>query len=595
MAYLIEVAWDPAAVAIALVDGNLVANGELVACERRFELTWTMPDGDAGGDIGRLNRGVPPTITYEGGAVVSAVAHPPVPAPGPPPVPFRPPLAGTPPWSARPRRPEPRQSRPPHLLRCLPVPVPRPSRPCRHPCLPPAGAVPPAGGAAPVAAGAAPAAAAVPVGGAVGGGAAVPASPPIRVYLVAGVRTAPHSRYRRRVTEIGRWQPAPANPSPERWMIHPGAMTGDLWHLVAALHFDPKLRLLVVWNRANEKDDLQANALLDLVDRLGLGVGDRVLRHSVNMGPGASVGNRDARVLGAERVADAISGHRRGIPLVGHTWASTSVLTQAALRGGYRPNRVPDALRDLFTEATAASTDFARYRAAFDAYCLGWLRRLQPGTHYILVNMRWTGEHGQNPQHNITQPRFNQIVDLAQWLTNMAGKPTEVIRVGRPELLDRENCGWLAGPGARDTAAVDIYCDDRANAPTGLHQQILTNKLYQPYFWRQVVASGRRASLIGGRSGGMDIASFLGVRTASWDRPSATDQHYLRLHWAAPVTSIIRAEDELLDQGALEYWMIDGDLIPLIDGDPVTGTVVGDITQYRDRNGFFEALWFPPY
>jgi len=424
------------------------------------------------------------------------------------------------------------------------------------------------------------------------GGAVVP----MAVNLLGRGTQLLEGRYRRRDTEVGRWVLPQANASANRWLIHPGAMTGDLWHIAAALCIDPNLRLVAAWNRNNERDNRNARALLSLVGALGVADG-RVVSETVAGPADMSVGNDEARVSGSDRVRGG-----RGVPLVGHTWASTSAMIMRALTGGYSRVRVQaaqDELSGLFDKATAASEHFQQFKAAYDGYSLAWLANLQANTHYVLINMRWVGLHGQNPQHNITQGRYNQIVTRAN--TVNARRPTQVIKIGIPDVIDPVNCGWAAAaPGVGGpAAAVDIFCDSPA-APPGLANAIWTNKLFQAYFWQQVVARakavGATIHLIGGRSGGMDIASFLGIRSASWDRPSAADQHYMRLHWAAPYNSIIRDyEGERLDDGALEYWMLSGDLVPVVDGDPVTGTSVGTLDQYQNDKPAFNALWYPPY
>lgn len=414
---------------------------------------------------------------------------------------------------------------------------------------------------------------------------------PVQLRPVAIGTQVLNGRYRRRDTEVARWRLPVANPVTNRWLIHPGAMTGDLWHIVAALNLDQNLQLVVVWNRANEQDSRNAQALLDLVGSLDISA-DRVIRATVNLAPNASISNAQARNEGVQRVRRS---HEP--PLVGHTWASTSVVVEQAFVDRYDPARVQQRLSQAFTNAREASDQFRALKADYDGYALNWLETLKQDTHYVLVNMRWTGLNGQNPQHNITQDRFNQIVATAKVCTD-AKQPTQVIRIGRPELRDQTNCGWAAD--AAGTLGVDIFCDNVTTAELHtLNEAIWTNKLFHAYFWQQVASraaeTGTRIGLIGGRSGGMDIASFMGVRSASWDRPSADDQHYMRLHWAAPYNSIIRDQNGMLDEGALEHWMQGGELVPLINGDPIPGTVIGTKEQYAGDNQAFNALWYPPY
>jgi hypothetical protein len=406
------------------------------------------------------------------------------------------------------------------------------------------------------------------------------AVPPVAVRPLFRGTQVLAGRYRRRATEIARWQMPAVNASPNRWLIHPGAMTGDLWHIAAAMLINANLNLVVVWNRANPGDDRNANALIDLLDSLGIAQA-RVLRQTSQLAAAASIGNEQARQEGVQRVRN-----ERGATIVGHTWASTSVVVERAFPGGAGPAQ--QLLSNQYANALAASGQFQANQAAYAGYSLNWIAALAPATQYVLVNMRWTGLHGQNPQHNITQARFAQIVARAAAFT-AAGRATQVIRIGVPEIFAPADCGWAAGAAG---IPVDIFCD-APGAPAGLDNIIRGNKLFQAYFWQQVAAAGANFHLVGGRSGGMDIASFMGVRSASWDQPDANDLNYMRLHWAAPYNSIIADAGGVLDDGALEYWMRGGDLIPLVAGDPVNGTVVGTSQQYAATAQAFNALWYP--
>jgi hypothetical protein len=215
------------------------------------------------------------------------------------------------------------------------------------------------------------------------------------------------------------------------------------------------------------------------------------------------------------------------------------------------------------------------------------------------VNMRWARQ-GQNQQHNISKRRFAQIVEAAQELA-AGGTPVELIRIGIPEKVKKDaDLSWIREHDAT-CGSVDIFAD--ACNDEHLTNAIWDSKLFQPYFWRQVCRH-RNADLIigmiGGRSGSMDIASFMGLRTASWDRVDAGDQNYMRLHWAAPFNTVISdtgTTDGLMDYPALVAWMAGNDLVPVPDGDPSPHgqTLVGTAEAYAENNAEFNALWFPPY
>src|SRR5215831_14497539 len=71
----------------------------------------------------------------------------------------------------------------------------------------------------------------------------------------------PACRYRLMPTAVRQWRLPAANDSKQRWLVHPGEMTGDLWHIALAAHLDRNLKPVIVWNRANTVDDRQATAL----------------------------------------------------------------------------------------------------------------------------------------------------------------------------------------------------------------------------------------------------------------------------------------------------------------------------------------------
>jgi hypothetical protein len=362
--------------------------------------------------------------------------------------------------------------------------------------------------------------------------------------------------------------------------VYPGGLTAELWHVLAALHLDRRLRLYLPWAADSPKEAGRAAAALELLSAVGLG--QRVVAAPAS----GAIGHEEARRLAVE------SGHIAPDTVCGHGWAATSIVSSAAVRGSRQ--LVVGALRDTFERGQQGSPEFHRHRADYDEHCLGWLDELRPGRRYVLVNMRWIAGHGPYAQHNITALRFEQIVQSVGALATIS-EPLDVVRIGLPETWAHDACAWI-GRYERDTLAADPYRDRDVDSP--LWTAIGETRLFQPYFWRRVadLAAGgvEVVGMIGGRSASMDIAAFMGVRTATWDRVAPDDHDYMRLHWSAPFHSIIRDDVEAgLDADALRRWLQGEDLVPVLATDRTTGSPVGTLDRYGSERASFEGLWYP--
>ena len=199
-----------------------------------------------------------------------------------------------------------------------------------------------------------------------------------------------------------------------------------------------------------------------------------------------------------------------------------------------------------------------------------------------------------NPQHNTIRNIFRQI------RTTIGG----LNRISTSDFFLLMGVGWLSeekltalnftnggpfetdlnqwkGNSVKKIFLIDIY-QDAQDIPIipplsvnnddyhTLHNLMFTEKRFQAFFWFKVVEFARNnninISMIGGRSGGMDIASFMGLRTASWDQVDPQDHHYMRLHLASAFNSIIPldAMNNGLYDAMLELWLRGSHVVPVL-------------------------------
>ena len=158
---------------------------------------------------------------------------------------------------------------------------------------------------------------------------------------------------------------------PESWLIHPGRMSGDLWHMIAALHFNPNLKLYVLEETSNDKNKKTSQAFVKLINDLGFDKGRRIVAHTNQ--------NTDNAVARNEGAGSLFKQNYSSLPC-GLTWASTSVIAaQARLKAAqlYRtyenektaagvpiPDPPPAAL-------TTAETNFKNSKYGTEAVVMG--------------------------------------------------------------------------------------------------------------------------------------------------------------------------------------------------------------------------------
>ena len=388
--------------------------------------------------------------------------------------------------------------------------------------------------------------------------------------------SGPEVAYRLRAGELARWRDLPrADLGGDRWVVYPGGQVALVWQILAALLLDPRLRLLLPWDTGFPTDVQRSAGTLEVLRSVGL---DAQVVPVPTQGP--------MRHEEARRCAGA-SGLIGAESVCGHGWAATSIVSAAALRTSAVD--VTGRLREELAAAERTSPGFLGHRAEYDRDCLAGLDALRPGRRYLLVNMRWIPPPGPNAEHNITELRFAQIMAAA------AAARADVVRIGLPETWAGPACEWVHRHAAA-TLAADPYRDREPGS--SLWRAIAATRLFQTYFWRRVAdlpeAGVEVVGMVGGRSVSMDVAAFMGVRTATWDRPAPGDRDYMRLHWSAPFHSIVHDHaDAGLDQAGLRRWLQGEDIVPVLAGDPITGTRAGALERYCADAASFDGLWYP--
>jgi hypothetical protein len=399
-----------------------------------------------------------------------------------------------------------------------------------------------------------------------------------------------------------------------RVAAHPARYSGDLWHLAMALYLDRRFQIAVVSHAPEDQqsEKPRREELESLVLPLLTAVDGHQNRYSsLKTVMGQNLIDHEAALR------EVWSSPQPGTPVyIGSTVAATSVIVLSAARYGLQQamQRMRTCLEKTWAHEGPGSS-FVANQALIDQNidrCIQSINNANVGATptFVFVNMRYSKT--QNKQHNISKARYEQISNECKNQTLI------LIRVGAPELVPvnlQDTALAFLRPSPQDTHLLDIYGDQVPIHLAGLPGAMNTDKRLQAYFWMAVqrkfaaaFPQGVLRGLIGGRSGGMDIANWMGMRTCSWDIVDRMDSDYLRLHWAAAFTSIIMrpANDPgRLDQAALAAWLSGNDIVPVLASsadltDPLgpdpRNDAVADIQQTPQPN--FQALStrisFPP-
>jgi len=383
-------------------------------------------------------------------------------------------------------------------------------------------------------------------------------------------------------------------------------MAGDLWHLAGALALDSNTQLQCVRSETFSGQDPLTDADKKVLRRFG-GIANLSKHARKNPGTGVVLDEGETAPRGTVVTwQDAVDYSVKSpitspapnkkpplkTRLVGDTLSSTSIIVENARRNAKQTrcqlnkafiNNPATTRRDNSRNKLLSNSVFA-LRVDYINHIYKEVANIQANK-LLFVNMRFaTGN--QNLQHNITPGLLDQIIQAANQVN------AQVVRVGLPENKDSLNFNSqdltahnalvtkirnLSNSSLKDS--VDIYAE-RKNANNDYLNEAIFNamfaeKTFQPLFWVALIDACKDAKkeivgLIGGRSGGMDIAAWVGMRTACYDRVNHEDQHYLRLHWAASYTSILRllSNPRRLDTDALNYWVGGKDILPTLPDDP---------------------------
>lgn len=249
-------------------------------------------------------------------------------------------------------------------------------------------------------------------------------------------------------------------------------------------------------------------------------------------------------------------------PPCGMTFAATSILMNAVEQLGIGE------VRARLVSAFTGSVD-SRLAAEIDRKI-----NVVKGSPCVILNMRLGGYH---PEHDVTEGIFRQITEFAQ------SHGLRLICAGGAPPRD-----WKRAPGVK-IEVLDVY--KYADLTDNIAKQV--DLRHTAYLWKCVAEQKNCFGIIGGMSGSLDIAAYMGVRTLCWDvaleddvltvklKNSAEKQDRIRLLLSYPFMSIIRRriqglvndkgnlmpdakEKNLLDDVALALWWSGHEIVPLV-------------------------------
>jgi hypothetical protein len=275
--------------------------------------------------------------------------------------------------------------------------------------------------------------------------------------------------------------------SSRRYLVLPGNYSGDSWACAACLLLDPDIRV-VIPTKSDKFFDEVTNQFLEFCAHLKIEE-ERVIR--VNSLQGLQqVSERNVATCAADAIEKDL-GPLKLNPPVGWTFASSSVIARHA-----EVNGASETLKVLSRFAKA--TDI--YAEAFNT-----LDNVGP---CVLVNMR-IGRKGNHPQHDINPAIYEQI--------RLAAKAVgrTVVRIGAYQDEDNTPGGdWM---NKLEEPWIELF-----------PPKVRVSRASTAFFWHSVASRRNVFGVIGGRSGSLDIASFMGVRTLCWDVVDVDDHEYVR-------------------------------------------------------------------
>jgi hypothetical protein len=306
------------------------------------------------------------------------------------------------------------------------------------------------------------------------------------------------------------------------YIAQPTNYSGDKWHIAIALLLEKRCKVIILKkDQTGDQKNLE-NGFASVYKKLGAseeqilrGAAQAKLRQiSPDYWPKRAAfyakGDKDPNVKNANRP-------------VRMTFASTSIIMRAVEEQG------ADAVRKIIRDAFLAQFSNLAKRAKVDQR-LAFLGQI--GGNCVIVNMRCGHYHFE---HNITETIYAQIAEAA------GRQGLIVIRAGVYEPDYHPPSGrWMAAFGdatfkgrPADQRFIDVF--DFCSTKTS--QKV--DEFATAYLWARVAQMPNVVGIIGGRSGSLDIAAFMGVRTLSWDIVD-NDREYIRMLLAFPLMSCIR-------------------------------------------------------
>jgi hypothetical protein len=301
-----------------------------------------------------------------------------------------------------------------------------------------------------------------------------------------------------------------------RYLVLPGNYSGDQWAVGAALLFDDQLRV-VVPSRTGDTGAFgpTKDQFIEFCTDIQIAnVASRVIEADLDTGGGTKVSHTLVATTAEARIQKdlAARGKRGADPICGWTFASTSIIMAAAERLG---------LANVFEKLRST---FAKRDDAIDAR-VAELRQLAAGQRCLLVNMR-IGKVTNHPQHNITPTIYTQICDLAKQFK------LKVIRIGGYQSsVETPQGDWM---NSLAEPVIEIF-----------EKGVRARRSSTAYFWKCVADMPEVFGVIGGRSGSLDIVSFMRGNVFCWDviDPAFPGHHeYIRQFLMFPMQSLGRRE-----------------------------------------------------
>lgn len=292
------------------------------------------------------------------------------------------------------------------------------------------------------------------------------------------------------------------------WINQPGNYSGDTWHIAAAMSLCDTISLVQTVHKRDSKTAQQARAFYS---DIGIN-GSRVLMVPLD---------RDLEQgLHLSQVASRVEYNHRhkqtaydALQQYGYAEAELYYVYQATglyLREAHRNQHSPETLSDAFTKSLVK--EYPDAVSAIESRA----REIPPNAVLII------GRYAQYlREYDADYSRTSIIVDQAY-------------RHGRPCCLvaDASNANAKKISNQLNMTLIDPYSVHKdIDSVSGTKRVDMRGTAC---FWKYLAQNGRQNLVIGGRSGSVDIAAYLGLDVIEWDVFNADDPESLRLAYMSP-------------------------------------------------------------